>query len=94
MTHFGVQHHGPIECRPYSSTVITTTTAGLWYKIRLDYSVCPSANNPLVLPTAAQSLPLVGSGAVQRHTRPNIPQLHRSIVSAAQNLVKEEHNSP
>lgn len=78
----------------YSSMTIAITTAGLGYEVCLDYSVCPSADDPLVLPTAAQSLPLVGSGAVQWHARPNIPQLHRSIVSAAQHLAKGNQNNP
>lgn len=57
-----------------------------WHDVRLDRSVRPPADNLAVLPPAAQRLPLVRLRAVQRERRANVPELHRAVVAAAQNL--------
>ena len=55
-------------------------------EVGLDRAVFAAADDLPVLPAAAESLPLVSLGAVQRQRGADVPELYRAVLGAAQHL--------
>lgn len=63
-----------------------SVTMPLRNEVGLDRAVFAAADDLPVLPAAAQSLPLVSLGAVQRQRGADVPELYRAVLAAAQHL--------